>query len=56
MDQSELEQWAFEDFARCYPHEAAELEWPKFVAFTQKLNPQLTEAAIRELLRKTEQP
>ena len=49
----EAEIWAWETFASAYPHEAAELDWPRFVAFTQSKNPAISEEEIRKLLEKT---
>jgi predicted TIM-barrel fold metal-dependent hydrolase len=47
------DQWAFETFASAYPHEAAELDWARFVAFTQSKNPQIPEHEIKRLLAET---
>lgn len=49
----ELDEAAFEMFARAYPHEAAKLDWQRFVAFTQKVNPNIPESAIRSMLEIT---
>jgi hypothetical protein len=48
------EQIAFEMFAEVYPHEAAEMDWPRFVAYTQSKNPLIPESEIRRLLKETE--
>jgi hypothetical protein len=48
------EQMAFEMFAEVYPHEAAEMDWPAFVAYTQSKNPLIPEGEIRRLLKETE--
>lgn len=53
VSEAEAEKWAFETFARIYPHEAAELDWPRFVAFTQDKAPGITEEQIRICLAET---
>lgn len=46
-------QWAWEAFAMAHPHEAAEMDFPRFLRFTQSVNPAITEEACRKLLEKT---
>jgi hypothetical protein len=50
---AELDQMAFEMFADAYPHEAAEADWPRFVAYVQKVNPAIPESEVRRLLEVT---
>jgi hypothetical protein len=47
-----IEQMAFEMFADAYPIEAADADWPAFVAYAQRKNPEITEAALAELTAK----
>jgi hypothetical protein len=49
------EQMAFEMFADVYPHEAAEVDWLAFVAYTQSKNPAIPEEEIRRLLERTKE-
>lgn len=44
------EQMAFEIFAEAYPHEAAALDWPAFMAYVRRKDPSITEEEIRHLL------
>jgi len=55
VSEAELEQAAFETFAWLYPHEAAELDWQRFFAFTQRQNPGITEEQVREALQETKE-
>ena len=48
--EKELDDMAFEMFAHAYPHEAAEMNWPRFYACVQKVNPAVTETKAREFL------
>jgi hypothetical protein len=48
------EKMAFEMFAQVYPHEAAEMDWPRFVAYMKSKNPLITEVEIIRLLKETE--
>lgn len=52
VNTEQIEQAAvFEDFASLHPHEAAELDWQKFVAFVrQRAGSKLKEAVIREII------
>lgn len=52
-ERSTPEEMAFEMFAHAYPHEAAEADWPAFVRYTQKVNPEISEEAVREILQRT---
>lgn len=48
-------QIAFEIFADVHPHEAAELDWEKFVAYTRERcgHPNLSEEDIHRILGET---
>jgi hypothetical protein len=49
-----MEREAFEDVARCYPHEMAELDWPAFVMYTRKVvGWEIPEETIRQELKRT---
>lgn len=52
-EKREADKWVFETFATIYPHEAAAVDWPRFVAFTQSKNPAIPEEEIRRLLKET---
>lgn len=54
MTDAEAEQWAWEAFAMAHPHEAAELDFPRFLRFTQSVNPDITEEVCREMLNHAE--
>jgi hypothetical protein len=56
MSDDEAEQWAWEAFAMAHPHEAAEMDFTRFLRFTQSVNPDITEEVCREMLLKTERP
>jgi hypothetical protein len=49
---NDLERNAFRSFAEIYPHEAAECNWPEFVAMVRSKKPGIPEEAIRRLLRR----
>lgn len=48
------ERAAFRIFAAFHPAEAAEVNWPEFVAMAKDLNPEITEDALRGMLSKLE--
>ena len=54
MTDEEAYHAAFSTFAQCYPHEAAEMDWERFVKVTREVNPVIPEDEIRRLLRETE--
>ena len=41
--EDKAEKWAWETFCTAYPHEAAEMDWEKFVAFVREKVPGITE-------------
>ena len=47
-----IAQMAFEMFADAYPIEAADADWPAFVAYAQRRNPEITEPVVRGLVEK----
>ena len=50
----EAENWAFRTFANIYPHEAYELDPPRFCEFVRTSHPDLSDDDILELLNETE--
>ena len=46
----EMEQWAFETFAKLHPQEAHELNAERFCKYVRTINPELSDQVIRELL------
>lgn len=50
---TDLDALAFEMFADTYPHEAAELDWQRFVALCKQRNPEVREQDIRRVLEET---
>lgn len=50
-----MEKTAWRWFADAHPHEASELDWPRFVAYARrKVGRNVSEVEIRELLKETE--
>ena len=49
----QIEEWAWQDFATAYPHEAAEMDFAKFAAFVRTQNPAVSDEEIRLLLKET---
>ena len=47
---------AFRMFAKINPHEAAEHDWPAFVALCREQCPSITDAEIRDRLDSGEKP
>ena len=46
-----MEAFAWECFAGAHPHEAAEMDWPRFVAYARyRVGWEIPEVALRELL------
>ena len=55
MNPTEIETLAFEYFCVAHPHEAAELDWPAFLAFTRRESGMnLSEYEIRQCLVETQ--
>ena len=56
MNPTEIETLAFEYFCIAHPHEAAELDWPAFLAFTRRESGMnLSEYEIRQCLVETQE-
>jgi len=54
MSESRMEGFAWECFGGAHPHEAAEMDWPRFVALVrEKVGWEMPEATIRENLAET---
>ena len=50
----EADETAWRWFAEAHPHEAAELDWPRFVAyFRRRTGREATEQEIQDLLKAT---
>ena len=45
----------FEWYAKAYPHEAAELDFPRYAAYVRTVNPDLTDEDIRVTLDETKE-
>ena len=54
MSESRMEAFAWACFAGAYPHEAAEMDWPRLVALVrERAGWEMPEATIRENLAET---
>lgn len=49
---NDMDRCVFRSFAMVHPDEAAQMNWPEFVAMAKALNPEITEEALRKILEK----
>ena len=52
-DSQRAEQWAYETFSKCYPHESYEMDKKKFCDYVRTKNPDMTDEQIKQLLETT---
>ena len=53
-EKRQLDQAAFETFAKLHPHEAAELDWERFMEVVREQNPRVIDLEVRLALKETD--